>query len=190
MAERHSLIVIIALGESIVAVGVGAAGLELHAGPLAAAALGVAIAAALWWAYFDDALPAVERRLRATQGRARNVMARDSFSFLHLPMVTGIVLPALGVKKTLGAVDDPLKLLPSVALCGGVALYLVADVAFRWRCLDVVGRERLLAAAACAALVPLAVLLPAVAALASLAAVGAALIVFEARRSAPAAIGS
>ena len=101
---------IIALGESIVAIGVGAAGLALGAGELAAAALGVIVAAALWWVYFDDALEHVERApARAPTGRARNVMARDAFSFLHLPLVAGIVLLALGVKKTLEHVDDPLK---------------------------------------------------------------------------------
>ncbi len=68
---------------------------------------------------------------------ARNPTARDSFSFLHLPLVAGIVLLALGVKKTLEDVDEPLKAVAAVGLCGGVALYLVADVAFRRRCLGI-----------------------------------------------------
>ena len=149
-AERHSLIVIIALGESIVAIGVGAEGIELGAGELLAAALGVIVAAALWWVYFDDALERVERRLHAVAaGRARNVMARDSFSYLHLPLVAGIVLLALGVKKTLEHVGDPLKTVAAVGLCGGVALYLAADVGFRRRCLGVLERPRLVAAAGC-----------------------------------------
>jgi low temperature requirement protein LtrA len=179
-AERHGLIVIIALGESIVAIGVGAAGLPLGAGELAAAALGVVVAAALWWVYFDAALEQVERRLHATPaGRARNVMARDSFSFLHLPLVAGIVLLALGVKKTLGDVDEPLKLVSAAALCGGSAVYLAAGVAFRRRCLDARDPQRLVAATACLAVLPLATELPSLAALAGVAAICAALVAYE-----------
>ena len=128
---------IIALGESIVAIGVGAEGIELGAGELLAAALGVIIAAALWWIYFDDALEQVSGAAARAAGRAARAtsMARDAFSFLHLPLVAGIVLLALGVKKTLEHVDDPLKLVAAAGLCGGVALYLAADVAFRRRCL-------------------------------------------------------
>jgi low temperature requirement protein LtrA len=183
-AERHGLIVIIALGESIVAIGVGAAGLELGAGELAAAALGVVLAAALWWVYFDEALERVERRLHEMPaGRPRNVVARDSFSYLHLPLVAGIVLLALGVKKTLEHVDDPIPGIAAVALCGGVALYLAADVAFRRRCRVTHQLQRLVAAGACLALLPLALELPALAALAAVAAVAVALAAFESARA-------
>jgi low temperature requirement protein LtrA len=179
-AERHGLIVIIALGESIVAIGVGAAGIPLDAGELAAAALGVTVSAALWWVYFDPELERVEHRLHAVPpGRERNVLARDSFSFLHLPLVSGIVLLALGVKKTLEHVDDPLKTASAAALCGGVALYLASDVAFRRRCLGLFERQRVLAALACLALLPVAFELPSLAALASVAAVCAALVAYE-----------
>jgi low temperature requirement protein LtrA len=178
-AERHGLIVIIALGESIVAIGVGAAGIPLHAGELAAAALGVIVSASLWWIYFDEALELVEPRLQALTGRARNVTARDGFSFLHLPLVAGIVLLALGVKKTLEHVGDPLEEIAAVALCAGVALYLVADVAFRRRLLDRAEPQRLLAAAACLAAIPLALELPALAALAVIGAVCVALVAYE-----------
>ena len=132
-AERHGLIVIIALGESIVAIGVGAEG-NVDAGVVVAAVLGIAVAGALWWLYFDVVALVAERRLsNAAKGRERNEVARDSFSYLHLPMVAGIVLLALGLKKTLEHVDDPLKLVPAVAMLGGIALYLLAHVAFRWR---------------------------------------------------------
>ena len=184
-AERHGLIVIIALGESIVAIGVGAAGLALGAGELAAASLGVVVAAALWWVYFDDAPERVEQRLHEAAGRARNVMARDAFSFLHLPLVAGIVLLALGVKKTLGDTGEPLELVAAVALCGGAALYLAAGVAFRRRCLLAVERQRLLAAAACLAVLPLATQLDALASLAVVAAICAALVGYESRAPAP-----
>jgi len=184
-AERHGLVVIIALGESIVAIGVGAAGIALEAGEIAAAALGVIVSAALWWVYFDDARERVERRLQAVAaGRARNVMARDSFSFLHLPLIAGIVLLALGVKKTLEHVDESLELVSAAALCGGVALYLASDVAFRRRCLGIVERPRLAAAAACQALLPLATALPSLAALACVAAICAVLVASESLSSA------
>ena len=124
-AERFGLIVIIALGESIVAIGVGVDTAEVDAGIVVAAVLGTVVAAALWWLYFDVVALVAERRLsRAAPGRERNSIGRDSYGYLHMPMVAGIVLLALGMKKTLGHVEEPLKLVPAVALLGGTALYL------------------------------------------------------------------
>jgi low temperature requirement protein LtrA len=179
-AERHGLIVIIALGESIVAIGVGAeAGVD--AGVVVAAVLGIAVAAALWWLYFDVVALVAERRLsRAAEGRERNEVARDSFSYLHLPMVAGIVLLALGLKKTIGDVGDPLKTVPAVATLGGTALYLLAHVAFRWRNVQRFSTQRLLCAIVLAALLPAAVEIPALATLGILTAVLAVLIGYEA----------
>jgi low temperature requirement protein LtrA len=155
-AERFGLIVIIALGESIVAIGVGAEDVPLDAGALVSAALGVVVSACLWWLYFDPALEAVEHRLQSATGAARNLLARDAFPFIHLPLVAGIVLLALGVKKTLGEVGESLETVSAVALCGGPALFLLADVAFRARSLGVVEAPRLVAAVACVALIALA----------------------------------
>jgi low temperature requirement protein LtrA len=181
-AERHGLIVLIALGESIVAIGVGA-GSGVDAGIVAAAVLGTAVAAELWWLYFDIvALVAARRLSNATEGRERNEIARDSFSYLHFPMVAGIVLLALGLKKTLAHVDDPLKLVPAVALLGGTALYLVAHVAFRWRNVHRFSPQRLVCALALLALIPAAVELPALATLGIAAALLAALIAYESVR--------
>ncbi len=179
-AERHGLIVIIALGESVVAVGAGSGGIGVDAGIVTAAVLGIAIAATLWWAYFDVVAVVAERTLRRARGTDRNRRARDAYSYLHLPMIAGIVLFALGAKKTLAHVEDPLKAAPAVALCGGVALYLVAHVAFRWRNVHSLNRQRLVAAAACAALIPLALSAPALVALGAVAAVCVALIAYEA----------
>jgi low temperature requirement protein LtrA len=181
-AERHGLIVIIALGESIVAIGVGAeAGVD--AGVVIAATLGVVVAGALWWLYFDVVALVAERRLsNAPEGRVRNEIARDSFSYLHFPMVAGIVLLALGLKKTLEHVEDPLKLVPAAALLGGTAIYLLAHVAFRWRNVHRFSWQRVICAVALVALLPAAVELPALATLAILAAALVALIVYEARR--------
>jgi low temperature requirement protein LtrA len=165
-AERHGLILIIALGESIVAIGVGAEH-GVDAGIVAAAALGIALAAALWWLYFDIVALVAERRLsNAAVGREQNEVARDSYSYLHFPMVAGIVLVALGLKKTLEHVDDPLKLVPAVAMLGGVAVYLLAHVAFRWRNVHRFSVQRVVCALALLALIPLAVELPALASLA------------------------
>ena len=178
-AERHALIVIIALGESIVAIGVGA-GADVDAGVVAAAVLGTAVAGALWWLYFDIVALVAERRLsNAEPGRERNAIGRDSFSYLHFPMVAGIVLIALGMKKTLGDVGDPLKLVPAVATLGGAALYLLAHVAFRWRNVHRLSVQRLLCAVLLLALIPAAVKLPALATIALLAAALAALIAYE-----------
>ena len=181
-AERHGLIVIVALGESIVAIGVGAdAGVD--AGVVAAAALGMVVAAGLWWLYFDVVALYAERRLsRAAVGREQNAIARDSYSFLHLPMVAGIVLIALGMKKTLGEVADPLKLVPAFALLGGLAAYLLAHVAFRLRNARSLNRHRLVAAALALALLPLAIEIPALATLALVAGVLVALIAYETLR--------
>jgi low temperature requirement protein LtrA len=179
-AERHGLIVLIALGESIVAIGVGA-GSNVDAGIVVAAVLGTAVAAGLWWLYFDVvALVAVRRLSNAAEGRERNEIARDSFSYLHFPMVAGIVLLALGLKKTLAHVDDPLKLVPAVATLGGTALYLLAHVAFRWRNVHRFNGQRLLCALALLALIPVAVELPALATLGIIVALLVALIAYEA----------
>ena len=122
-----------------------------------AAVLGIALAAALWWIYFDVvALVAARRLVAAPVGREQNEMARDSYSYLHFLMVAGIVLVALGLKKTLLHVNDPLETVPAVALLGGTALYLLGHVAFRFRHIHTINRQRLLLALLLFALVPLA----------------------------------
>jgi low temperature requirement protein LtrA len=181
-AERHGLIIIIALGESIVAIGVGA-GHDVDAGVVAAAVLGIAIAGALWWLYFDIVALVAERRLtNAEVGREQNEIARDSFSYIHFPMVAGIVLLALGMKKTLGHVEDPLKTVPAVATLGGTAVYLLAHVAFRWRTVHRFSSARLLTAVLLVALIPLATEVDAIVTIALVAVVLAGLIVYETTR--------
>jgi low temperature requirement protein LtrA len=181
-AERHGLIIIIALGESIVAIGVGAEH-GVDAGVVVAASVGVAVAAALWWLYFDVVALVAERRLtHAPPGRERNEIARDSFSYLHFPMVAGIVLLALGLKKTLGDVGEPLKIVPATAMLGGTAIYLLAHVAFRWRNVHRFSWQRLVAAVALVALLPAAVELPSLLTLSIVAAALVAVIVYETHR--------
>jgi low temperature requirement protein LtrA len=181
-AERHGLIIIIALGESIVAIGAGVEG-EVDAGVVAAAVLGVGLVAALWWLYFDVVALVAERRLASCQvGREQNEMARDSYSYLHFPMVAGIVLVALGLKKTLGGVDDPLKIEVATAMLGGAAIYLLAHVAFRLRNLGTLNRQRLLCALVMLALIPLATEIASLALLAIVLGIFCALIAYEAIR--------
>jgi low temperature requirement protein LtrA len=184
-AERHALVMIIALGESIIAIGVGAPR-ELDVGVIAAGALGFAIACALWWAYFDVVAVVAERKLHEATGRAQLTMARDSYSYLHLPMVAGIILYAVGVKKTMEHVGDPLELVPAVSLCCGLALYFVAHLLFRLRNVRSVNRQRLVVAVLLLALLPLAVRLPALATLTTVAALCIGLVVYEAIRFADA----
>ena len=93
--------------------------------------MAIAAVAALWWAYFDIVALVAERRLTEAPPGEQAPLARDSYSYIHFPMIAGIVLLALGLKKTELAVDDPLKTIPALALCGGVALYLLAHIAFR-----------------------------------------------------------
>jgi low temperature requirement protein LtrA len=178
-AERHGLIIIIALGESIVAIGIGV-GAGLTLGQAAAAVLGIALVAELWWVYFDVvALVSARRLARAAEGRERNEMARDSYSYLHLPMVAGIILVALGLKKTLGHVEDPLETVPAFALLGGVAFYLLGHVGFRFRHVHTINRQRLLLALALFALLPVATEIPALATVAVLTVLLAAMITYE-----------
>jgi low temperature requirement protein LtrA len=183
-AERHGLILIIALGESFVAIGVGTEELaDIDAGVVAAAGLGTVVAASLWWLYFDIVALVGERRLSTAQpGRERNEVARDSYSYLHFPMVAGIVLLALGLKKTLEHVGDPLETVPAAALLGGVAIYMIAHVGFRWRTVHRFSYQRVVCAALLLALLPVAVELPALATLAMVAAILTALLVLETLR--------
>ena len=181
-AERHGLILLIALGESIVAIGVGSDAV-VDLGVVVAATLGIAIAAALWWLYFDVTVWLADRRLsRATPGKEQNELARDAYSLIHFPMVAGIVLAALGLKTTLAHVGDALDTVPAVALVGGVGLYLLAHVAFRWRLFGSLGRERLVAGVVVLALFPVAVELPALATITLVLAVLCVLIAYEVTR--------
>ncbi len=179
-AERFSLILIIALGESIVAIGAGIAGAEIDTGLVVAAVLVMALAAAMWWAYFDVVAVVAERHFSETQGYLRAKMARDSYSYLHLFMVAGIVLVALGIKKTVADVDEPLKEVPAAALFGGLALYYGGHVAFRWRNVHSINRQRVVVALLCLALIPFATEVDSVVALGVAAGIASGLIAYEA----------
>jgi low temperature requirement protein LtrA len=180
-AERFGLIILIALGESIIAIGFGA-GPDLDAGILAAVALGVVLVSALWWLYFDVAAIFARRRLMEVSGVERARLARDSYGYLHLPMVAGIVLFAFGLETTLHHVGEPLAIVPAMALCGGTALYLLGQIAFLFRATHYVFRRRTIGAVVLLVLVPVAVAIPALASLALVSAVCSSVVAYEVMR--------
>jgi low temperature requirement protein LtrA len=180
-AERYGLIILIALGESIIALGVGA-GFELDTGVIVAAALAIVVVSALWWLYFDVAAIFARTRLMQAKGVELHRLALHAYSYLHLPMVAGIVLFALGLKTTLGHVGEPLGAVPAVGLCGGAGLYLLGHIAFLFRTTGRVFRRRSVGAVALLALIPVAVAIPALAALALVSAVCSLVVAYEVLR--------
>jgi low temperature requirement protein LtrA len=189
-SERHGLIIIVALGESIVAIGVGVAGMPISWPIIAASILGLAVAGSVWWAYFDVVSIVAERELRRLQGEPRARLARDAYSYLHLPMVAGIVLLALGIEQVLEYVgesavhelSDPLALLPLAGLYGGMALFLLAHSVFKYRVWRRVTMRRILVALGLVMLIPLVSELAALTALGLLTAVVVVMIATEAVR--------
>ncbi|MFC6731779.1 MULTISPECIES: low temperature requirement protein A [unclassified Haladaptatus] len=149
--------------------GVGAEGLALSLAVLLAALFGITFVIALWWLYFDYIVLAAERRLASvTDDYERTVLARDSYSFIHLSMVGGIIFIALGIEQTIAHVNDALALIPAVALFGGGALYLLGHNAFRYRDHRTVSVLRLVVSLVSLALILVALQIPAFVALAAL----------------------
>ncbi len=189
-AERHGLIVIVALGESIVAIGVGVAGLPISWPIALGSLLGLAISGLLWWAYFDMAALAVEHALKQARGERRIKIARNCYTFWHFPMIVGIIALSLGLKKVLYYVGDEshhtlrdaMYGVPLYALYGGVVLYLVALVGFKHYGTGKVSSSRVVAAIVLLALIPLAAALPALASLSILCAVLGAMVTWETLR--------
>ena len=189
-AERHGLIFIVALGESLVAIGVGVAGEPVSAAVIVASILGVGIAVSLWWLYFDVVAHVAEEVLSTTQGEQRSRLARDSYTYLHFPIVISVIFIALGLKKVLEYVadtgdhslNDSLTGVPLIALYIGVAVHLLGHVAFRRRNIGSWNPHRTFAALILVLLLPIAWRLPALAALGMVAVVLATLVVYEALR--------
>ncbi|MET7754496.1 low temperature requirement protein A [Streptomyces sp. NPDC005389] len=192
-SERHGLIVIIALGESIVAMGVGVSGFPLTYAVLGASAAGLLLSAGLWRLYFRQLGEAAEHRLAGLDGDDRTRFARDVYTFLHLPLVAGVVLTALGMKKVLQQVADtghyglaePLHGVVAWSLTGGVGVYLLGAAAIVLRTTGRRPTALALGGVCCLAAGPLVGLVPALAALVSLATVAAALVWLHGRRRAP-----
>jgi low temperature requirement protein LtrA len=152
-AERYGLFMIIALGESIVAIGLGAAALERDTEFAVAVSVAFAGVALLWWAYFDFLALGAERALTRVPGVQRGPLARDLYSFFHFAFVVGVILYAVGAKKTLEHPDDPLSAAGRWALGLGVAAYLMGSVIGRLRAIRAVAWERAIGAASAIALV-------------------------------------
>jgi low temperature requirement protein LtrA len=177
--ERHGLIVIIAIGESLVAIGIGARGTALETGVIVAALLGFVVAASFWLAYFDFFTIRAQQLLTDRSGIPRISLARDVFTYLHLPMIVGIVLFAFALKTTIAHIGDELPAVPAFCLCVGPALYLLAYVAIRARITHQLRGGRLVAAIACIVLVPVALTVPALVALSLVATLWVALHAYE-----------
>jgi low temperature requirement protein LtrA len=182
--ERHGLFIILAIGESVVAIGVGAAEQPISGPLLVAAVLGVAAAVCLWWLYFDVVSLAAEHRLLEARGQARVDLAVEAYSYGHFPLVAGIVLAALGVEGVLAhaAESEPLGAFYALPLFGGVAVYLAGQLLFKRRMHNTLSLPRLVATGVLLAAVPAAVLLPPLAGLAGLVLILAGLIVVETTR--------
>ncbi|MGY4648952.1 low temperature requirement protein A [Mycobacterium sp. URHB0021] len=175
--SRHGSIIIIALGEAIVELGAGATDLRRFE-VIAALVLGVAIMATFWWTYFGLSGGAKQRLEQAT-GTERAHLARDAYSYLHLPLVAGIMLFAVGAHATVAHATAPLPLLPAIALAAGTALFYLADVAYRWRDHRQIPVDRAAAGIVAAATLPVLLHIPGLAALALLTGIGGVRLAWE-----------
>ena len=179
--ERHGLVVLVALGESVVAIGIGAAGYPVDVTLAALAVLGLLLSAGLWWMYFGGDDARAEHALAAAPAARRPRMAIEAFGYWHLPILLGIIATAAGMETAIAHPYEPLGPAMALALAGGVALFLAGDVLFR-RSLEISGsRWRAAAAVLILATIPLGVSAPAVAQLIAVVALLGAGVVAEAR---------
>jgi low temperature requirement protein LtrA len=182
--ERHGLFIILAIGESIVAIGVGAAGHPISAPLLAAGVLGIVAALCLWWLYFDVVSRAAENRLRDSQGQARVRMALEAYTYGHFPIVAGIIVGAVGVEGVLAHAGEgePLGLFYAAALYGGFALYLAGHLLFKQRMYAALSVPRLVTVGVLLLALPAAAFMPPLVGLAGLVLLLGGLIGVETRR--------
>ncbi len=187
-SERYQLIVIVALGEAFLGLGLGGIEIPLSTVLVVVSVLGLVVIAALWWAYFEVLVPAGELALRRSSGTPRAVLARDAYSLLHLPILAGIVLFALGLEKTLGTAAEHFRQngartgldhLSLAALYGGVILFLLGVLSYQRRVLGRVSRLRVGAAVLLTVLALVGAVVPGLVAFSILAAVAIALVVVE-----------
>ena len=185
-SERHGLIIIVALGESIVAIGVGVAKEPISWVIIVGSVLGLLLSSAMWWAYFDVSALLGEHALATEPVETRARLARNAYSLAHLPLMLGIVLAALGLKEVLLYVSDSshhtltesLSSVALAALVGGVVIYLLGHVVFKWLTVQTVSGVRLVAGGVLLLAIPLIAGLPALAELGVVAAVvGCAMLV-------------
>ena len=182
--ERHGLFIILAIGESVVAIGVGAAGQPISTPLLAAGVLGIVAALCLWWLYFDVVSLAAERRLRDAKSQARVWMAIEAYTYGHFPIIAGIIVGAVGVEGVLAHAGEgePLGLFYAAALYGGFALYLAGHLLFKQRMYAALSVPRLVMVGVLLLALPAAAFLPPLVGLAGLVLLLAVLIGLETRR--------
>ncbi|MFG2053182.1 low temperature requirement protein A [Micromonospora sp. NPDC048930] len=184
--DRYELIVLIALGEAIISIGVAVFGRPISWSVIAAIAVSMVLLSSLWWAYFDTDAVVGHRTVQALPGLQRAALARDAYTYLHLPMIAGLILLAFGLHEFLGAISHPpgahLRL-GHLALFTGVVLYLLADQAFWWRVRHGIRRVRSFGILVIAALAPITSPLPPLWVLTILAGVTAAVLVIDSRRA-------
>ncbi|WP_410811082.1 low temperature requirement protein A [Micromonospora sp. 067-2] len=187
--ERYDLILIIALGESVISVGVGGnllLGKEVTWSAVAAATLGIVFTAALWWAHFDFVGPAARIALHAAEGGPRVAMARDAYAYLYLPMIAGVILFSIGSEEILHQVTNTSEggarriEGPAVPmLFGGVICYLAVNMLFQLRTLHTITWTRIGVLVVLAAALPVGQQLPALGALTLVTAICVALVAVE-----------
>jgi low temperature requirement protein LtrA len=167
-AERHGLVVIVALGEAFIAIGIGAGGIDIGLGEMVAAILGILVATSFWLAYFDFFAIRGEQLLSEREGPERIALARDVYTYGHLPMIVGIVLFAFAMKNVMAHTGEELDSVAAFALCGGGSLYLLTYSALRTRLERrlALSRGRFTAALALLLVLPVATAVPALATLA------------------------
>ncbi|WP_176308686.1 low temperature requirement protein A, partial [Micromonospora sp. NBS 11-29] len=188
--RRYSLVIIIGLGEAVISLGSAVTFTPVSLRVIVAVFLGTALLASLWWVYFGPGSAEAQRALAAARGERRIRLARDGYAWLHLPMVVGIVLVSLGLRKTMSVLGSrglfefgaPLYPVGHVALFGGVLIYLLGDLAFRYRLTGRYRPARVVRVLVVAALLPSTRELTALLALALLVAVCLAFTAFEAVR--------
>ncbi len=182
--ERHGLVVIVALGESVIAIGIGATGLPLNLQLVVASLLGLTLVYQLWWCYFGHEQDVrAEHSLQSMTPAERAKAALSAFGWAHAPILLGIVVVAVGVKKTIGHATEHLHLSGALALGGGAAIFLLGEIYFRHRLKIGTNTWRIIALLAALATVPIGLWL-AIAQVAALVAVFGALLAVEAKRQA------
>jgi low temperature requirement protein LtrA len=158
-AERFQLFVIIALGESIVVTGATTSQLELTPARVVAFAIAFLGSAALWWLYFNFVATLAERALERAE--RRTLLARDAYTYLHIVIIAGILLTAVGDEIVIAHPTDELAAAELAVVVGGPAVYLLAQAALRLRVTGRISIRRISGALACFAIAPIAAFAPA-----------------------------
>jgi low temperature requirement protein LtrA len=185
-SERFGLVVILALGESIVSIGVGAAREPISWPILAGTVLAITLSICLWWLYFDIVAIVAEKVLKKLAVGKRSALATDAYTYIHFLLIAGIIISALGIETVIAKAGSghPLGLFGACALYGGTALYLAGHALFwrrmigKWRALRLVGGAVLLL------LIPVGAALPPLVALVIAVAVTAGVVAIETIRNA------